>query len=195
MYERANIGKFHCRACNRKIPVQGLEEFMRQELHLFYGSPQQVAVRLDDAKKNLVENEQALASLQRQIQKVREDMKQTHQLLLDGHITPQGFGEFYKPAEERLNQLLTGLPKLEADVNRLRVNQISVEEVIHEARTLYEQWLMLDNDRRTIVETVFERIEIKDGQNGGVKILPSFSSLPTSEELFKNQQQMAPATG
>ena len=54
---------------------------------------------------------------------------------------------------------------------RLKVNQISVEEVVHEARTLYQQWPKLDNDRkRVIVETVFERIEIKDGSNGGTKI-------------------------
>lgn len=30
-------------------------------------------------------------------------------------LTVQGFGQFYKPAEERLNQLLTELPKLEAE--------------------------------------------------------------------------------
>src|ERR1039458_5227319 len=137
MYERKHTGKFHCRACNRKVPVEDLEQLLREELHQFYGSPQQVAARLTDAKKNLEENEVALAALQRQIQKVREEMKQTHQLFLDGQITPQGFGEFYKPAEERLNQLLGGLPKLEADVNRLKVNQISVEEVVHEARTSY----------------------------------------------------------
>jgi hypothetical protein len=63
---------------------------------------------------------------------VPEDMKQTHQLLLHGRITPQGFGEFYKPPEERLNQLLAGLPKLEAGVVRLNVNHISAQEVVHE---------------------------------------------------------------
>jgi site-specific DNA recombinase len=124
MYERKHTGKFHCRACNRKVSVEDLEQLMREELHQFYGSPEQVAARLTDARKNLEENETALAALQRQIQKVREEMKQTHQLFLDGQITPQGFGEFYKPAEERLNQLLGGLPRLEADVNRLKVNQI-----------------------------------------------------------------------
>ena len=194
MYERKNTGKFHCRACNRKVPVEGLEEFMREELHRFYGSPQQVALRLDDAKKNLTENEEALTALQRQIQKVRDEMAHMLKLSMDGHITPQGFGEFYKPAEERLTQLLAGLPKLEADVNRLRVNQVSVEEVVHEARTLYEQWPKLDNDRkRTIVETVFERIELKDGENGRTKIAITYSGLPSSEELCNNQQRTAPA--
>ena len=194
MYERKNIGKFFCRKCNRKLPVAGFEEFIRKEVHRFYGSPQQVALRLKDAKKYLAENEEALTALQRQIQKVREEMAHMLKLSMEGHITPQGFGDFYKPAELRLNQLLAGLPKLEADVNRLRVKQVSVEEVVHEAKTLYEEWSKLDDDRkRTIVETIFERIEIRDGENGRTKIVVNLSGLPTSEELCKNQQRMAPA--
>lgn len=195
MYERKNIGKFHCRKCNRKVPVDAFEQRMREELHQFYGSPQQVAIRLEDAKKNLVENEAALAGLQRQIQKIRDEMNRMMRLCLDGHITDQAMGEFYKPAEAQLNQLQAGLPKLEADVARLRVKQVSVEEVVHEARTLYEQWPKLDIDRkRTIVETVFERIEIKDGENGRTKLAITYSGLPSSEELCNNQQRMAPAT-
>jgi len=191
MYERKNTGKFHCRACNRKVPVEDFEQLMREELHQFYGSPQQVAVRLSDAKKHRDENEAALATLQRQIQKVRDEMNQTHKLYLEGQITPQGFGQFYKPAEERLNQMLEGLPKLEAEVNRLKVTQVSIEEVVHEARLLYTEWPKMDADRkRSIVETVFEKIKIGEG-----KINITYSGLPSSEELCKNQQRMAPAIG
>ena len=190
MYERKNTGKFHCRACNRKVLVEDFEQLMREELHQFYGSPQQVAVRLSDAKTNLEQSEAALAALQRQIQKVRDEMNQTHKLYLEGQITPQGFGQFYKPAEERLNQMLGGLPKLEADVNRLKVSRISVEEVVHEARALYKEWPKMDAERkRPIVEMVFEKISVGEG-----KIAITYSGLPTSEELCKSQQQMAPAT-
>jgi site-specific DNA recombinase len=188
MYERKHIGKFHCRKCNRKVPSDDFEQKMREELHQFYGSPQQVAAHMENAKANLTENEQALESLQRQIQKVRDEMRETYQLFLDKHITPQGFGEFYKPAEERLNQLLAALPRLEAEVSRLKIAEVSAEEVLHEAKTLYEQWPKLDADRkRAIVESIFERIECCDG-----KIKLSYSGLPSSEELCKNQQQMAP---
>jgi site-specific DNA recombinase len=190
MYARTDSPKYHCRACNRKIPVETFEELMRQELHQFYGSKDQVAIRLDDAKRNLVDTEQALAALQRQIQKVRDDMKQSHELLLDKIITPQGFGDLYNPAEQRLNQLLGELPKLEADVARLKIDEVSVEEVIFEAQHLYEQWPKLDVDRkRAIVESIFEKVEIGEG-----KINITYSGLPSSEELCKSQQQMAPAT-
>jgi hemerythrin-like domain-containing protein len=92
---------------------------------------------------------------------------------------------------QNAQQSIFGLPRLEADVSRLKVEHISAEEVIHEAKTLYTQWPKLDSDRkRTIIESVFERIEACDG-----KIKITYSGIPTSEELCKNQQQMAPATG
>ena len=188
MYARTDSPKYHCRKCNRKIPIDTFEELMRHELHQFYGSKEQVAVRLNDAQKNLTDTEQELAALQRDIQKVRDEMNQTHQLYLKGGITVQGFGQFYKPAEERLNQLLAGLPKLEADVCRLKIDQVSVEEVIFEAKNLYDQWLKMDVDRkRAIVESIFEKVEIGEG-----KINITYSGLPSSEELCKSQQQMAP---
>lgn len=191
MYARTDSPKYHCRACNRKIPVETFEELMRHELYQFYGSKEQVAVRLNDAKKNLLDTEQALAALQRQIQKVREDMKQTHQLFLDKHLTAQGFADLYNPAEQRLNQLLRELPKLEADVARMKIDQVSVEEVVFEAKHLYEQWPKLEAEKkRAIVESIFEKVEIGEG-----KINITYSGLPSSEELCKSQQQMAPVLG
>ena len=196
MYERKNTAKFHCRKCKRKVPVEGLEQRMREELHLFYGAPQQVAKRLEDSKKHLVENEEELAALQRQIQKARDEMQKMVNLYVEGLMSKQAMGQFCKPAEERLNQMMIRLPNLEAEVARLKVKQVSSEVVAHDAQTLYEQWPKLDIDRkRSIVESVFERIELKNGENGRTKIAITFSGLPSSEELCINQQRLAPATG
>jgi len=109
---------------------------------------------------------------------------------LDKLITPQGFSDLYNPAEQQLKQLLAGLPKLEADVARMKIDQVSVEEVIFEAQRLYEQWPTMDVDRRrSVIESVFDKIEVGDG-----KLNITYSGLPSSEELCKSQQQMAPAT-
>jgi hypothetical protein len=45
------------------------------------------------------------------------------------------------------------------------------------------------DQKRAIVESIFERVEIGEG-----KIKITYSGLPSSEELCKNQQQMAPVT-
>ena len=195
MYARTDSPKFHCRACNRKIPITTLDEIMRQELYRFYGSQDQVANRLKDAQKNLMDTEQALTALQRDIQKVRDEMDKTHKLYLAGEITPQGFGQFYKPGEARLNQLLVHQPKLEADFARLKTNQVSTEDIIQDAKRIYQEWPNMTADRkRAHVESIFEKIEVCE-LNGIGKIRVTYSGLPSSEELCKNLQQMAPATG
>ena len=111
-------------------------------------------------------------------------MNRTHRLFLDGEITSQGFGAFYKPAEERLNQLLAELPKLEAEVAHLKVTELSVEDVTSEANRLYTQWpkLPLEN-KRSILESIVEKVTI-----GRDEIDLTLSYLPSSEELVKSQQ-------
>ena len=134
----------------------------------------------------MTEKTALLDAHRREIQKVRDEMKQTHRLYLDGQITPQGFGDFYKPAEERLNQLLATLPKLEADVDFLKVNKLSADDVLHESNTLHERWPTLPHDdKRKIVEALIERVSIGNGE-----IDITFSHLPSSEELCKNQQRL-----
>jgi site-specific DNA recombinase len=184
MYVRAKSPKYVCRKCHNKIPVVGLEAIFHQELKAFFAEPQRIAKHLQEASKNLSEKQTLLTAHEREIQKVRDEMTRTHRLYLDGQITGQGFGEFYKPAEERLNQLTAGLPALQAEVDFLKVNQLSEDDILHEATTLYDRWPKLPtNDKRKIVESLVEQITVGDKE-----IDITFSYLPTSEELCKNQQ-------
>ena len=141
---------------------------------------------MQNATKNLSEKQTLLVAHEREIQKVRDEMTRTHRLYLDGQITAQGFGEFYKPAEERLNQLSAGLPKLQAEVDFLKVNQLSADNVLHEATTLYDRWPKLPlDDKRKIAESLVEKITIGDKE-----IDITFSYLPSSEDVCKCQQRL-----
>lgn len=143
-----------------------------------------MAVHLQKAHENLTEKETLLHINRNEAQKVRDEMTRTHRLYLEGEITSQGFGQFYKPAEERLNQLLAELPKLEAEIAYLKVTNLSVEEVTSEAEKLYSQWptLSLEN-KRSIIEAIIEKITVGKGE-----IDISLYYMPSSEELVKNQQ-------
>jgi site-specific DNA recombinase len=75
---------------------------------------------------------------------------------------------------------------LEAKVDFLKVNKLSADDVLHEATTLYDRWPKLPfEDKRKIVEALIEKITI-----GGDEIDITFSHLPSSEELCKNQQRL-----
>jgi len=67
-------------------------------------------------------------------------MHQTHELYLNKQISGNGLRDLYAPAEERMTQLQAELPKLEAEVDFLKVNRLLADDVLHEAGSLYENW-------------------------------------------------------
>jgi site-specific DNA recombinase len=188
MYVRAESLKYYCRKCCNKIPVQDLENIVRDELKLFFGQHDRVSQHLEEAGRNVVEKTALLDAHQREIQKVKEEMRQTHQLYLNRQISGDGFRDLYAPAEERKNQLESELPRLQAEVDFLKVNKLSADDVVHESANLHERWpSMFPEDRRKIVEALIEKIVISDT---GIDI--TYSHLPSSEELCKSQQSLGP---
>jgi site-specific DNA recombinase len=186
MYVSANSPKYFCRKCCNKIPIVDLENIVKGELKAFFNQPTRIAEHLQEADRNLSEKSALLEAHRKEIQKVRDEMARTHKLYLAEQITAQGFGAFYKPAEERLNQLLAELPKLEAEVDFLQVNKLSSDDVIHESNTLHERWpSMAQPDKRKIVEALIEKVVIGNGE-----IDITFSHLPSSEEQCKSQQRL-----
>ena len=186
MYVRSKSPKYFCRKCCNKIPINDLESIVHGELKAFFAQPERIAVHLEKSGRNRSEKESLLTSHQQEIQKVRDEMGRTHRLYQEGQITSQGFGQFYKPAEARLNQLTSELPKLEAEVDFLKVNQLSADDILHEASTLYDRWPSMPTaEKRKIAESLIEKIVIGDSQ-----IDITFSYLPTSEEVCKNQQRL-----
>jgi len=186
MYARTDSPKYLCRACNNKIAIVDLDGVFQDEIKAFFANPEKLARSLADAGSSLQEKEALIVNHEQAIRSVRDEMKQTHRLYVEGHITPQGFGDFYKPAEVRLNQLVEELPKLQAEVDLLKVNRLSAEDIMSEANVLYDRWPTLPiDDRRKIAEAVCEKIVIGEGE-----IDITYSCLPSSEELCKNQTHL-----
>ncbi|HEX4350412.1 MAG TPA: recombinase family protein [Verrucomicrobiae bacterium] len=184
MYVRAHSSKYVCRACCNKLAVADLENIVRDELKLFFGQHDRVNRHLEEAGRNLAEKTALLEAHRGEIQKVRDEMRQTHQLYLKQQISGDGFRDLYAPAEERKNQLDAELPKLQAEVDFLKVNKLSADDVVHESATLHERWpSMLPDDKRKIVEALIEKIVI-----GEKDIDITYSYVPSSEELCKSQQ-------
>jgi site-specific DNA recombinase len=186
MYVKQNSPKYVCQKCLNKIPIVDLEAVVLEDLKAYFTASQRIAEHIQAANENLTEKEALVQTHQNEIQKVRAEMNRTHRLYVDGHVTPQGFGEFYKPAEERLNQLTAELPALEAEIAHMKVSTVSAEEVLSEARNLYSSWPKLPiENRRAIVESIIEKVTI-----GKDEIDIKLSHLPTSEELVKSQQAL-----
>ena len=192
MYVPSQVTKYCCfkKGCGNKIPVNDLESIYYQELKSFFLAPERITRHMQAARENVIEKETLAANLKRDIERVRSEMAQTHRLYLAEQIPLEGFKEFYEPLQTRLTQLQNELPKLEAEVAHLRVNELSVDEVTNEAQSLYAQWPTLDvASKRRIVQGITERIVI--GKDNEIEI--TLSCMPSSEEATKSQQRLPAA--
>jgi site-specific DNA recombinase len=188
MYVRTGTPRYFCRKCCNKIPMDDLEAIFLEESKAFFADASRVSRCLTEAQRGLVEKQEALTAHEREIAKVKEEISRTFQLYQSSHITAQGFGDFYKPAEERLNQLLATLPKLQAEVDILKVNKLSTDDVVSEATTLYNRWPAMDTDeKRKIAEALVEKIVVGNGE-----VTLTYSHLTSSEEACNCQQQLGP---
>ena len=74
----------------------------------------------------------------------------------------------------------------EAEVDLLKVNELSADHVLHEANSLYDRCPSRpSDDERKVVEALIEKLVIGNGQ-----IDITYSCLPSSEEPSKNQHKL-----
>jgi hypothetical protein len=80
---------------------------------------------------------------------------------LDKEISSEAFGRFFRPVEERQKQLEEETAKLQADVDLLKIDSFSRDQVIDDANYLQEAWPRLEGqEKRKIVECITNKIVI-----------------------------------
>lgn len=176
MYVPSNTPKYVCQKCRNKLPVVDLEEIFIEQLKGFFLSPTEIAKYLEQADRTIQGKNELLGVLESELSKLRQEMDKVFQLYMQDKITPDGFGLRYRPHEARLAQLNEEIPRLQAELDYLKVNLSSSDEILHQARDLYGRWPQLSHeDKRQIVETITERITI-----GNDEITIDLFYLPTA---------------
>lgn len=186
MYVPSNSLKYTCYRCRNKIPVEDLETIYYEQLRGFLMSPEEITEYILQADGTLKEKECLLQSLEKQSASVKTEMDRLYDLYIHGEIQRQGFGVRYQPLEERWNQLEDEIPRLQAQIDFLKINYLSTDRVLGEARSLYSEWPDLNfEERRQIVESITEEIKVGDGD-----IEITFCYLPTLENATEKQRNL-----
>ena len=74
-------------------------------------------------------------------------------------IDKHGFGAKYHPWADRFRQLDDEIPAAQAELDVMKISQLSEEEIILGAKDLYERWPKLpDEEKRRIIEAITEKI-------------------------------------
>jgi site-specific DNA recombinase len=190
MYVPSNSPKYTCSKCRNKIGTEDLDEIFHEQLKSFFFSPEEVTNYLGQADQVVKDKEELLRSLAEEERKIRQEMDKVYRLYTDDVITPSGFGERYKPLEERLTQMQEGIPEMQAEIDFLKVQYLSSDQMLHEARDLYSRWPELTpEDKRKIVESITERITIENDE-----VTINLCYLPSSSEMATTEQHIPPVT-
>jgi site-specific DNA recombinase len=186
MYVPSNTPKYTCYSCRNKIPIVDLEAIYYEQLKGFFLSPTEVTKHLHDADENIAGKERLLEVLQTESSKVEQEIQRIYRLYSDGGLTADGFGKFYRPLEVRQKQLADELPRQQADLDILKINHVSADTILTEAKDLYGRWPHLNRaEKQRIVESITEKIVVGNGE-----IAISLCYLPSSEELTKGQRAL-----
>ncbi len=161
MYVPSNTPKYVCSGCRNKISTVDLEAVFEEQLKDFFLSPEQMAAYLDQADGMIREKEELLQGLEREKKSVEAQREKIYRAYVDDRLTPEAFGDLYRPLDERVRQLDEEIPRLQGEVDFLRIQYLSSDEILTEAQSLYSRWGDLSlEEKHQIVENLVQEIVI-----------------------------------
>jgi site-specific DNA recombinase len=163
-----------------------LESVFHEQLKSFVLSPDEFATHLAAADEAIREKQDLVDALTKEQRQVEQAMNKVHRAYLADEISVQSYGKQYRPLEERLNQIESEIPKLQAEIDFAKIQLTSSDEILSEARNLYTRWPELPFDhKRQVVETITEKIVI-----GHEDVAIDLCYLPSaaSKELTQKQR-------
>jgi site-specific DNA recombinase len=185
MYVPSNSPKYICYSCRNKIPVADLEAVFHEQLKSLGFSPSEITAYLGKADEALKEKQKLLDALDAEEQKVRREMDKLYSLYQADEISRDGFGSRYRPLEERLAQIMDQKPHLQDEIDFLKVQYVSSDEIFTRARDVYSHWPTLEeSEKRQIIENITEKIVV-----GKDDIAINLCYLPSSAELVTERQR------
>lgn len=161
MYVYSDSPKYICKKCRNRIGSEDLEAVFQEQLKGFLLSPDELARHLSQADEALQAKEQVLETLRGEEARVRAEMNRVYQAYVSDELPMAAFGRQYRPLEERLQQLEAEIPRLQGETDFLKIEALSRDEILTEARDLHARWSQLNfEEKRQIIEAVVEEIRV-----------------------------------
>ncbi|MGO8697792.1 MAG: recombinase family protein [Limisphaerales bacterium] len=179
MYVPSNSPKYICRVCRNKITIADLDGIFCEEIKGYSLSPDAIANYLKSSNETANGKERLIPVQREELQRVQKEMQRTFDLYQQEKLDTDGFSKFYAPLEERQKQLKVEIPRLEAEVDILKVSNLSAEEIASQASNLYDHWqTMQAEEKREIIEIITDKIII-----GKDEITINLSYAPSCKDM------------
>jgi len=191
MYVPSNTPKYVCSRCRNKMPTGDLEAVFHEQLKAFVFAPTEIGRYLDAADDAIREKSEILALLEQESEKTEKERKHVMRLHLDGVTDQEAFVQDHRPLEQRLKQLSEEIPRLQAEIDFLKIQRLSSDQILTDAKDLYSRWEDLaTEEKRHVIEEITQKIIITgDGVEIDLCYLPSISPQVSSPQIMADWQR------
>jgi site-specific DNA recombinase len=179
MYVPSHTPKYICSGCKKnRIPCDDLEEIFIEELKGYLVNPETIRQYVASADEALAEKEELFAVTKHEIERQQFECNQVLKLYKEDAISIEQFKTIFQPADQKRQELEAELPRVQAEIDALKVDTLNEEHLLTEAQNLYERWPTMDREqKRQTVELVTRKITVGQGDiQFDLVRLPSFSS-------------------
>ncbi len=185
MYVPSNSPKYICPKCRNKIVLSDLESIYHEQLKQFLFSTDDITGYLSKSDQVIAEKEELAATLTLERKKTQDELDKIIDLYLENQLPKESVRKHYQPLEDRLKQINAELPDLQGEIDYLKIQYLSRDEILQESQDLHLRWTSLEQaEKRKIVETITERITI-----GKDEVTIQLSYLPSTPELMADGQR------
>lgn len=162
MYVYTQSPVYKCKPCKRKVGADVVDEIYHGQLKKFLLTETDTAEVNEKSETAIVEREALFNNSQGELARLKKRLKEFVEKRLEDELSKEDFQELYKPLKEQIKQLEDQLPKLEAEIDILKMHHHSADTVQQEAQELYEKWhTMPFEEKRNIVEHLTEKVVIE----------------------------------
>lgn len=152
---------YKCIKCKRKIAITDIDEIFHSQLKHFLLTDTDVQSYNQKTLKLIEEKESLLKAMRGEYERLMKKMEEMMNMRINKEVSQEDFAKFYKPIEIQVRQLEQQLPEIEAEVDFQKIQNLSADVILSDAKDLYNNWHNLEfEDKRYIVETITEKITI-----------------------------------
>lgn len=155
MYVPFNTPKWVCYTCRNKIPAVDLENAFRDELKAFMLSTEKVTDYLAATQNGIADKKGLVARLKKEKERIKTEADKCFELYQSGALTVAQFKERFQPLDGRKQEIDREVPRIEAEIAALGVEELSCEHIASEGRSFYDNWPILSEDRKRSVTELF----------------------------------------
>ena len=191
LYVPSNSPKYTCYQCRNKIGERDLEEVFQHQLKTFFFSPTEITSYLGEADRIIKEKEKLLEVLGEEKRKTEREMDKVYRAYINDELEMKAFGKQNRLLTARRDQIDQEIPEIQGEIDFLKIQYLSSDHILNEAKDLYSRWSHLNYDeKRKIVENIVDQIIIDQDD---VTINLCYLPTPTPKMMTDKQRNFIPA--